>query len=721
MQRGMARVAVLAFAQSSAVLAQATPGGGVPRSATKGSDEIVVSTDREAARSLIDRKVYAVAHDLQSVSGSVADILHNLPSVDVDADGNVSIRGDSNVQILIDGKPSTSVSAARRGETLQALPANGIESIEVITNPSAQYRPDGATGIINIITRKNAAPGISGSAIASIGTDGRFNLGSTLAYRAGRLSLNGGLTIKRDRPYRPFGDQRTQADAAGLVTDSRQTGVVRSNRLSRIVDAGVDYDLTPADRLSASGSYNARTGTPEFYQANRIATAAGAVVTDFTRIGTGHEREIYSEATAKYRHSFAAKGHELTLDLRRSETAETQRRRFTDTFAIPPGLVTIDQQEPHSDAVERGLTAEYARPLAGGGLVLIGYDLQRDDDRYDNRATVIDSVTARSTIDPALTNSFRYGQTVHAAYATYNSALSKRLTAIFGARVEATFTETLVPLTGQNDSNSYYRFYPTVHLNYALSDTQTLRLSYSHRIVRPEPDDLDPYPIFNNPLNLRAGNPKLLPQETDAVEGSLQYAAHGLSVELTPYVRNSRNLFTDFVTQISPTVLLTTRQNLGTSLAAGSEIAVSGKAKALSYSLSGNVYFNRIDAANLGINVARSIVSFSAKGSVDYRLTPRDTVQFSVNYTGKRLVPQGYRAASVGSNFGFRHQLRPGLSAVVTVTDVFDSLKDRLVIDTGSVHDIATRRRAQRTANFGLNWTFGGKKAAATPKFDYTE
>jgi len=720
MQRGMARVAVLAFAQSSAVLAQATPGGGVPRSATKGSDEIVVSTDREAARSLIDRKVYAVGHDLQSVSGSVADILHNLPSVDVDADGNVSIRGDSNVQILIDGKPSTSVSAARRGETLQALPANGIESIEVITNPSAQYRPDGATGIINIITRKNAAPGISGSAIGSVGTDGRFNLGSTLAYRAGPLSLNGSLTIKRDRPFRPFDDQRTQRDAAGIVTDSRQTGVVRSNRLSRIVGAGVDYDVTPTDRLSASGSYNARTGTPEFFQSNRIATA-GAVVADFTRLGTGHEREIYSEATAKYRHSFSGKGHELTLDLRRSETVETQRRRFTDTFAVPPGLVTIDQQQPHTDAVERGLTAEYARPLLGGGQLLIGYDLERDDDRYDNRGLNIDSVTGRSTIDPALTNAFVYGQTVHAAYATYNTALSKRLTAVLGMRFEATFTDTQVPDTGQHDSNSYYRFYPTLHLNYALSDAQTLRLSYSHRIVRPEPDDLDPYPMFSNPLNLRAGNPKLLPQETDAVEGSFQYAAHGLSVELTPYVRNSRNLFTDFVTQLSPTVLLTTRQNLGTSLAAGSEFAVSGKAKALSYSVSGNVYYNRIDAANLGITAARSIVSFSAKGSIDYRLTPRDTVQFSVNYTGKRLVPQGFRKASIGSNFGFRHQLRPGLSAVVTVTDVVDSLRDRLVIDTGSVHDIATRRRAQRTANFGLNWTFGGKKTAATPKFDYTE
>ena len=160
--------------------------------------DIVVSAERAASRSSIDRKTYDVSRDLQSVSGSVSDILRDLPSVDVDAQGNVSVRGDNNVQILIDGKPSTLVSAANRADYLQQLPADSIERIEVITNPSAQYKPDGSAGLINIVTKKNRKPGRSGSAQASVGTDGRFNLGVTQGYHSGPLSLNGSLNLRQD-------------------------------------------------------------------------------------------------------------------------------------------------------------------------------------------------------------------------------------------------------------------------------------------------------------------------------------------------------------------------------------------------------------------------------------------------------------------------------------------------------------------------------------------
>jgi outer membrane receptor for ferrienterochelin and colicin len=152
--------------------------------------DIVVTGERPAATSSIDRKSYSVGHDLQAGSGSVADILRNLPSVDVDAQGNVSLRGDQNVQILIDGKPSTSMNGANRAETIQQLPASSIDRIEVMTNPSAQYKPDGSSGLINIITKRSRKPGRSGTAQASVGTNGRFNLGVTGAYNEGPISVN---------------------------------------------------------------------------------------------------------------------------------------------------------------------------------------------------------------------------------------------------------------------------------------------------------------------------------------------------------------------------------------------------------------------------------------------------------------------------------------------------------------------------------------------------
>ncbi len=199
---------------------------------------------------------------------------------------------------------------------------------------------------------------------------------------------------------------------------------------------------------------------------------------------------------------------------------------------------------------------------------------------------------------------------------------------------------------GQIDRASDFRAYPTLHLDYALSDTETLRLSYSHRIVRPEPEALDPFPVFQDPLNQRAGNPRLKPQETDAVEGAFEYSANGTTLELTPYYRRTTNLFTDVVRSLGAGVLLTTQDNLGTSTSAGTEFSGHGKiGKSLAYGVSGNLFYNAIDAANIGIVGTRSIVSATAKANVDYKVTPKDLLQLTVNYAGKRLLAQGYRLA----------------------------------------------------------------------------
>ena len=165
-----------AWLASGPAIAQVTPAPAAPVAASAGTD-IVVTGQAPAVQSSIDRKVYSTTRDLQASSGSVSDVLRNVPSVDVDAQGNVSLRGDTNVQVLIDGRPSTLVSGTNRAEALQQLPADSIESVEVMTNPSAQFRPDGSSGLINIITKKNRKPGSSGTVQSSAGTDGRARCG----------------------------------------------------------------------------------------------------------------------------------------------------------------------------------------------------------------------------------------------------------------------------------------------------------------------------------------------------------------------------------------------------------------------------------------------------------------------------------------------------------------------------------------------------------------
>ncbi len=712
------------FSAAAAVAALAAAAGAqtAPPVPTPAPTDIVVSADRQATTTSIDRKTYDVQRDLQAAAGSVTDVLRNLPSVEVDAQGNVSLRGDSNVQILIDGKPSAQMSPSTRADALQSLPASGIERVEVITNPSARFKADGSGGVINIVTKKNRKPGTSGTVTASTGTDARFSLGTTAAYHRDKLDLNAALTVRRTVPNYLLTDRRTEIDpVSGLGTGSAQDRHYFGHRTAKIATIGAGYALTPADQLSGSFTYNDRAGTLRRDEHDQSFDPTGAPTSDFDRNSRGTEHDVATDGNATYKHSFAGKGHTLTIDARISEEAENQFSRFTNAYRLPLLPTTSDQRRPHSDQREREVTVEYARPMAAGAKLVLGYDFEREDDAFDTAGDLVDPVSRVVTPDPTQTSRFVYARDVHAFYGTYERVFADKLTALFGVRVEATSAVGTQVTTAQIDRTSYVTAYPTLHLDYALSDTKTLRLSYSHRIVRPDPGELDPYPVFNNPLDQRVGNPFLKPQETDAVEGAFAYAKPGLTIELTPYYRRTTNLFTQVVRFITPTQLLTTQANLGSSTKTGVDFSANGKlGKSLSYGLSGTLFHDTIDAANLGITGSRGLTSVTAKANLDYQVTAKDLIQLTVNFKGKRLLPQGYKLPNTRVDLGFRHQLKPGLSVVATLSDVFDSAKDPYLYDTPLLRERITGRYSRRAGTVALAWAFGGapKKAA---KIDYQD
>jgi outer membrane receptor protein involved in Fe transport len=648
-------------------------------------------------------------------------VLRNVPSVDVDAAGNVSLRGDTNVQVLIDGKSSAQMSPSTRADALRSLPASGVESIEVITNPSARYKADGSGGIINIITKKTRKPGTSGTVNASTGTDGRFSLGTTAAYHRGKLDLNAALTLRRDVPRYLLTDERTQIDpVTGATTGSTQDRSFLSHRTAKIATLGAGYDVTPADRLSGNVTYNDRSGSPRQRERNEVFDPTGALVGDSDRNALATEHQVATDASANYKHNFGGKGHALTLDLRQSEQTEDRTSRYTNIYRLPDLPTTGDGRQPCTDQRERELTIEYTSPMAAHAKLVLGYDLEVDDDRFDTRGDQVDLTSGEAIADPSQTSSFVYRRTVNSFYGTYERVFGK-LNANLGVRVEATSAVAKQITIAEVDRSNYIDAFPTLHLEYTLSDTKTLRLSYSHRIVRPDPGELDPFPVFQDPLDVRVGNPFLKPQQTDAVEASFAYTAHGLSVDVTPYYRRTTNLFTQTVRFISPTQLLTTQANLGTSTLAGFDLSANGTiGKAVSYGVSGSVFTNTIDAANLGIAASRSIVSGTAKANLDYKVTPKDLFQLTVNFRARRLLPQGYRLPVATANIGFRHQLNPALSLVATLSDVFDSQRDPYVYETSELHERITGRYSQRTGTIALAWTFGGapKKPA---KIDYQD
>ncbi len=693
--------------------------GAQTKSAATGSD-IVVTGQAPVTQSSIDRKSYAVTKDLQSAAGTASDVLRNIPSVDVDAQGAISLRGDANVQILIDGKPSTTMTNANRADALEQLPANTIDHIEVITNPSARFKADGSGGIINIVTKKDGKLGLTGSANTSTGTDGRFNFAVNSSYRTERLRASASATLHRDMRWRPLTDRRSEIDpTTGLATRSEQDSLFHGHKLSRIVTGSFDYDITKQDRLIAGGTYNHRTGTPQLDQHNRTIAPNGLVTSDFTRGGTGYENEVTDEATFKFRHNFQTKGQQFTFDLRRGETIENEVRRFTSTYQIPAGLIESDRQRPRSDTLQRQATAEYAQPLWGGKL-LAGYDLQRNYNDFLNHGEIVDPASGAASIDPGHTYHFVYGQTVHAFYGTYDHTLATNLSAIFGLRLEQTEISTDERDTAMRGSQSYFRAYPTLHLEYALADKKSLKFSYSKRIVRPDPEDLNPFPVFSDPLNLRAGNPGLKPQTTQALEAAYKRDG-GVALEATLFARFTRNQFTEVSHFITPTTLLTTKENLGKSSAIGLDIAASGKlASAINYRLSGTLSRNAIDAADLGFLGSRSLVAASAKAALDFKISAADLLQLSGVLNAKRLTPQGFRLPSASGNLGFRHKFKNGLVAVATLTDIFNTQRDRIRLDTATIIDRSERRNIRRVASLSLTMPLTGTRTAVDAPIEYS-
>jgi outer membrane receptor protein involved in Fe transport len=683
---------------------------------------IVVSGAPPAARSTIDRKIYTVGSDLQSGSGSASDVLRNIPSVDVDAQGAVSLRGDTHVTVLIDGKPSTTLTSATAADALEQFPANTIERVEVITNPSARFKPDGSGGIINIITKKSRKHGLTGLVSASGGSDGRFNLAAKASWRGKDLSATASATLHRDMRHRPYSDQRSEIDPqTGSTATSTQDTLFHGEKLSRIVSGSVDYDWSAHDRLSAAGSYTLRTGTPRTDQHDVIRDAGGLVSSALDRHGLGHEHEVSDEASAKYRHTFARKGQEFTLEVRRGETVENELRRFTDMYQQPPGLITIDQQRPRLDIVQREATAEYTQPL-GPGKVLAGFDWQRDDDDFQNHGDLIDPATGAVTVDPVHTDHFAYAQTVADWYATYDTPLAKSLSAVLGLRLEqATITANQIALALVS-RQSYVRVYPTASLQYDLGGGDSLKFSASKRIVRPDPEDLNPAPEFSDPLNQRAGNPDLKPQDIVALEAGFQHEARGLSLEATLFVRQIRNGFTDVSRFIAPNVLLTRKENLGRASTVGLDFSASGKlSTVVSYRINGTLGRNRIDASNLGFAGTRSLVALTLKSGLDAKLSRTDLVQVSANLNGERLTPQGYRLPSASANIGYRHVFHGGLSAVASVSDVFNTQKDRVTLTSPTLIERTTRRNTGRLVSLALSLPLGGGQSGTEAPIEFGE
>ena len=679
---------------------------------------IVVSSKRLPVENLVDRKVYDITTDVLANFGSVSDVLTAIPSVDVDGDGVVSLRGDNNVLILIDGKPSTLFSGSKAGDNLQSIPAKDIERIEVLTTPPPQFKAEGASGVINIITRKKRPEGFSGTLQGSLGDGGREVVGGESSYHSGPLTASVTAGYRHDYRQRTL-DSNVSLPASPAAATS-EVSVLGERTHRNIPSAGARADYALDDHQSISGSFNwlQRGGLRTYTQLNDSANSSG-LLTSTRRMSRGHDPEAEYDERLGYTRKLARAGEELEVSLHRSSSHQLEHYDYTNDSFTPSAPTFYNNLNLLEDHATTEFGADYAVPFSTARSLKLGYSFERDDFRSGIRGAAVDPVTGVETVDTNATNDFNFRQDIHSGYASYQTT-SEHWTVLAGLRAELTATNAALLSGNLATKDHYFEFYPSLHVTRALSEESTLSFGASRRVSRPDPGDLNPYIDYEYTPNLRAGNAYLRPQYTQSYELGYGFESGRVSYQATAYYRRNRDSVTDVTQYLGNGVSLTTRTNLPKNDSTGLELTSNGRMTSqLSYSISANLFHTQIDATALGEPGLKSTSGVNAKIKLDYQPTTADSAQLSMTRADKRLTPQGYISAVNIVSVGYKHQVKRDLTAILTASDVFNGQRNRRFESTPLFTGTYVRSVQGRIAYIGLVYSFGSAKS--DKQFDYDE
>ncbi|WP_312821401.1 TonB-dependent receptor domain-containing protein [Brevundimonas sp.] len=687
-------------------------------------EEVVVSARTDGIRTSIDSISYSLANDLQATTGSLADALRNVPSVDVDPQGNVSLRGNSGVTILVDGRPSPIFSGQSRGQAVLQLPADQYARIEVMTNPSAAYTPEGGGGIINLITKPTAPrPGVqtTGSVRLNVGDNGRWNAGISGSRQKDRLTLAGDLSYRYDANDFEFPTTRENLNPAGQVISTntvyQESDTSQRGGFGRV---SAEYKLTDRTTFSAELSamkFDIDPRNTSFYEtrdANNVLTNA------YQSLNTGGMEIGHMNATARVVHRFNDQGHEWSNELRYGRQDSENDFLLETTYTTPVAPVVFERFNTETKSTMIGFTSAYVLPMGEDERLRAGYELTRVEPENDVRFLRGPSANSLAPV-AGLSNLFEGTQTVHALYTTYERGLTDKLSVQAGLRLEQADIEVNDLTGGLKAGQDYFRAYPTGHLQYQLSETQTLRASYSRRIQRPQLTQLNPFVSYQSPLYRSSGNPNLRPQETDAFEAMWQVRKGQNFYQATLYYRDTDKAFTEVATQLADGVLLTRPENLGGRTDTGIELTAAGRLHStLRYNAAINAFHQEIDAGGIPGGKNRSGEMVSGRLSLNWQPTAKDFVQLSGFWQGESLLAQGTREAGGMVNLGYRRKLTDKLSLNVTGRDLFNSMKNSTRYETDQFREFNEQNINLRAFYIGLSWQLGSSPRRQPEQFDFS-
>lgn len=695
---------------------------------TQNLEEVTIIAERSTVDIKLDKKVYNVGQDMIVKGGTASDVLDNVPSITVDAEGSVSLRGNENVKVLIDGKPTGL--ASNISEAMRILPAESIEKVEVITNPSARYEAEGGAGIINIILRKGKALGINGSVTGTVGHPDNYNANANVNFRSEKFNL---FTTSGYSDSNSEGYSINNSEYLDRITGLPSQYIDESKTMERFrkgynINFGVEWFLT--DSATWTNVVNTRKNKIDnpntvnymYFDANRLL--------DFERVRLEDKDRTREnvEYTTSFEKKFKKDGHKLNLEYTISQDKDNDNSIIKDQFSNQTNF-DLERTFNTEKEVRNYVKADYVLPIGENSQFEAGY--------LGNFATTTTSFSLDNQVNNSwinnqtISNTLEYKEKINALYIQYGSKINK-FSYMLGLRYEDTNIEVNQLTTQDFNNKKYDDLYPSVFLNYEFSESSTTSLSYSRRVNRPRGFFLNPFSNYSSDINFFQGNPDLDPAKTHAFDLGYMKRWTGFTLSSSAYFNKTDDAF-QFVKRINGTtengtpITVSSPINLATEYRYGFEFTANYTPFKW-WRLNGNFNFYKsetkgdytfIDKDGVADTQNFDNNSYSWFARVSSKITLPYKIDWQVNgmYMAPQTTAQGKVKSSLSANLAFSKDiLKDNATITLNVNDLFESRKRRYDLNLPYSNSYSDMQWRGRQINLSFTYRFNQKKTER-PKY----
>lgn len=680
---------------------------------------VIVGKEKALMESSIDKRTYNVDKDMTSIGGDVTDVLNNIPSVEVDNDGNVSLRGNGSVTILIDGRESVLSSG---DGALNGIPASAIERIEVVTNPSAKYNPEGTAGVINIVLKKQQLRGFNGNVQLTAATRNLYNISTGFNLRREKFNLFGNYSFR-------YAESAANTIKRRVSTASDTTETILQDRIganfsnTHTANIGMDFFLKENQvlGLSASGSFSDRDLGA--LQKNRLLED-DAMLYYWNRDISELQIRRSMDFNANYKLDFKDGNGNLMVTATESlgdrDFVGDYEELYYDSADDSPisDRNRTHKQNKYNTNSKFTLNADLVRSINEKMKYETGLEARINRLNETNFVEFFDTVTQQIIPDESANDELIYNENIFSAYGVFAHDVAKLFKYQVGLRLEQAFINPEFLASNQTFKYQYFNFFPSVHLVFGDDDKGRYFASYSRRINRPSPWNLNPFSDYDDPLNLRVGNPALRPEFINSIEIGYDKGWEKGSIMGTVYFKQIQNKIQGIMLYTEDGIGIRTFDNIDDSYEYGAEAIVTYSPFSWWRNMvSFNAYESRLSANVQGVQLSSKGINWDVKLNMTFSLFNNTTnIQINGQYMAPRQTVQGTFHFNRGFDIGItRSLLNKNIVIGLKLSDIFNQRGFKMVSDVNGISQSNSFKRTSRRLHFTLSYKFGNLKAKEKP------